>query len=84
MEKIFYNFKKVPHCECCGRENPYTHHTDSYTECCNERVCYGPQALYFHQEDLEVFRTSADGKTKIKSCCGAMADAKWNELNLED
>lgn len=31
------------------------------------------------EESLEVFRTSKDG-TQIKSCCGAMADAKFLEL----
>jgi hypothetical protein len=56
------NVMSKSHCENCGRENPYTHHEDSYTECCNELVCQGEGRNRFGVEGN--FRTA---------CCWAKA-----------
>lgn len=37
---------RPPRCQSCGQPDPYTHHTDSYTECCNELVIYPDSIIY--------------------------------------
>jgi len=57
------------HCEMCGATNPQV--IDSYTACCNERVCDGgwPQTWVLGSD----YDTRREIGT-VQACCGAVAD----------
>lgn len=62
-----------PHCENCGKENPQTHDTDSYTTCCNELVCPGPQPAGLYNSAWNGNEWGNDKVENVTACCGHYA-----------
>jgi len=71
MAKVYPNQGRGSggHCESCGQENPHTHSTDSYTECCNELVCYGGYKSKFGFPN-----------NFVRACCWAKAEEEFRKL----